>query len=332
MIMFPAGTAACSLPDNADLSALHNEIYTLTAITPERQELRTGFPPKLLGTSTVQTTLLSALGIANGDAIVVAESATTASEIHQPATPASAPPSTVSASRAIESSSSNAPQYVQVDGGFLILRIVPDDNSCLFTAISQVLNPTSKPDPAALRRIVAETIQSDSSTYSQVLLGRPPSDYIATILSPKSWGGAIELSIFAKHFESEIWSIDVQTGRIDKFGEGSSYKQFAMVIYSGIHYDAVTYSYTPPSATISFPPNLEFDTTLFPLPASSDLISGAQTLVDHLRANHSYTDTATFTLQCQVCRTAIVGETDARKHAEQTGHQSFQEYNGAPRD
>ena len=63
---------------------------------------------------------------------------------------------------------------------------------------------------------------------------RPPSDYISTILSSNSWGGAIELSIFARHYETEIWSIDVKTGRIDRFGEGSGFLNFTLVVYSGI--------------------------------------------------------------------------------------------------
>lgn len=41
--------------------------------------------------------------------------------------------------------------------------------------------------------------------------------YIATILKPSTWGGAIELGILAKHFNTEIASIDVETGRIDQF-------------------------------------------------------------------------------------------------------------------
>lgn len=51
--------------------------------------------------------------------------------------------------------------------------------------------------------------------------------YIATILKPSTWGGAIELGILAKHFNTEIASIDVETGRIDQFSPpagGSGYR------------------------------------------------------------------------------------------------------------
>jgi len=75
----------------------------------------------------------------------------------------------------------------------------------------------------------------------------PPSKYIETITKPTSWGGAIELSILAAHYGSEIASVDVETGRIDKFsppedGIGGTTGNRALVIYSGIHYDAVTFS------------------------------------------------------------------------------------------
>ena len=45
----------------------------------------------------------------------------------------------------------------------------------------------------------------------------PREQYVATILKPSTWGGAIELGILAKHFETEIASVDIETGRIDRF-------------------------------------------------------------------------------------------------------------------
>jgi len=69
-----------------------------------------------------------------------------------------------------------------------------------------------------------------------------PPNYIAAILKPSTWGGAIELGILASHYRTEIASVDVETGRIDHFspadvGAGA---MRCIVIYSGIHYDAAT--------------------------------------------------------------------------------------------
>src|SRR5260221_6227416 len=47
---------------------------------------------------------------------------------------------------------------------------------------------------------------------------RPHDEYIYAILSPNSWGGAIELTILAAHYGTKIASIDVKTGHIDMFG------------------------------------------------------------------------------------------------------------------
>lgn len=81
--------------------------------------------------------------------------------------------------------------------------------------------------------VVADGIRGDMETYNDAILGyvvpsrvdrnshwrrRASRDtYITTILKPSTWGGAIELGILAKHFNTEIASIDVETGRIDQF-------------------------------------------------------------------------------------------------------------------
>ncbi|GAA5905068.1 ubiquitin-specific protease OTU1 [Sporobolomyces salmoneus] len=334
-IRSPNGPSSCSLEDTATLQDLRNKIAELTSIVPAEQDLRTGFPPKPFATDTSPETSLSSLGIRSGDSIIVAQSAaqnpkSSSSSTAPPPPVVNSPvpspaPSLPRQPVASSGASSSSPQFVEVDGGFLVLRVVPDDNSCLFTAVSLVFNPSSPPNPSSLREIVADAIRADPVTYSEVMLGRPPKDYIETILSPKSWGGAIELSIFSTHFQSEIWSIDVQTGRTDKFGEGNGFQNCVFIVYSGIHYDALTFSFAPPSSA-PFPPDLSFDTTIFPLPVEPTTLSAATQLVGVLRKNHSYTDTATFSLRCEVCREAIVGEKEARQHASQTGHQRFGEY------
>lgn len=75
----------------------------------------------------------------------------------------------------------------------------------------------------------------------------------------------------------------------------------------------------------SFPPDLDFDTTIFSSEDESFLQAALQ-LVSQLRQLHYYTDTATFSLRCETCSTALVGEKDARAHAEATGHTQFGEF------
>lgn len=94
----------------------------------------------------------------------------------------------------------------------------------------------------------------------------PPAQYITAILKPLTWGGAIELGILAEHYRTEIASIDVETGRIDRFSppEGNSGGMRCILVYSGIHYDAATL------APMVEAPN-EWHQTVFPLVRFSPL-------------------------------------------------------------
>ncbi|GAA5896252.1 hypothetical protein JCM8208_001825 [Rhodotorula glutinis] len=358
----PTGTSKANLASDATLADLHDHVEHHLGIPRARQELRTGFPPKPLDLAASPTATLASLGIKSGEAIIVAEcdppapaASSASSSTAAPSTSAPAPssipqkrtssppapptarktaaPPPVAPSRptpTATTAASDLPAFVEADGGFLVLRQVPDDNSCLFRAVGLVLSPTERDVASSLRQVVARAIQADEAgeSYGEAVLGRPPREYVETILRPSSWGGAIELAVFARHFRSEIWSIDVQTGRVDRFGEGDGYEQFALIVYSGIHYDALTFSFSPPEPSTTFPPpNLDFDTTVFPR-YQEHLLDAALTLVGQLRARHAYTDTASFTLKCGECGTALRGEKEARQHAEASGHTSFTEYDG----
>ena len=117
-------------------------------------------------------------------------------------------------------------------------------------------------------------------------------------MQPSSWGGAIELSILASHYNAEIASIDVETGRIDRFQPSTGKaSQRAVLIYSGIHYDAATLA---PMADAP----ADFHQTMFPIEGedaqTDNVLKAASKLVDILRAKHSYTNTTTFDLRCEV--------------------------------
>ncbi|SCZ96598.1 BZ3500_MvSof-1268-A1-R1_Chr4-4g07464 [Microbotryum saponariae] len=321
--------------------------------------VRTGFPPKPIPTSSPSTTTLSQLGLRSGESVQVtantsaAETASTGSaastsvgntstHLDAIASSSTSPLATnhrVSATSASTSTSSaGAGRYVQFDGGYLCLRTVPDDNSCLFRAVGLLLAP----DRGDLRQLVADVIRNNPETWSEAVLGQPQESYINTILKPNSWGGAIELAIFASYFNTAIASIDVKTGRVDEFGEGEGYENVAVLVYSGIReivfrggpdYDAVTFSYAEPSSADVYPfPNLDFDTRLFSRTSGYDqasvMLIAAQELVTTLRKTHQFTDAATFTLKCEQCGKAIVGEKEARAHASETGHVKFGEYDG----
>ena len=133
-------------------------------------------------------------------------------------------------------------------------------------------------------------------SYYDHLGRRPRDEYIRTILSPNSWGGAIELTILAAHYRTEIASIDVETGRIDRFGNDAQGGR-ALLIYSGIHYDA---------AVLAPEPNAPQDFCVSVVPSigaeGEQVLDALRALATKLRAKRAYTNTATFDLKCEVNR------------------------------
>ena len=110
-------------------------------------------------------------------------------------------------------------------------HVIPADNSCLFGAVALALGAED------LRELVAGLILSDPESWSEAMLGRPPEAYAEWIQEKEHWGGGIELAVLARHFETEMATVDVQTLRVSIFGELEGYEQRVWLIYDGIHYD-----------------------------------------------------------------------------------------------
>lgn len=203
----------------------------------------------------------------------------------------------------------------------LTLKVVPDDNSCLFNSVGYVFTQRLGSDVCQnLRQTVASEIRSDREKYPDIVLGQPRDSYISKILSPTTWGGAIELSILSHHFGVEIDSIDVATGSVHRFGEDKAYENRAIIVYSGIHYDALTLQDGTDETTVF--PNL----TAIGLDETEDeVLSAAKQLCQELKKRRYYTDTASFSLKCKTCGTKLKGEKQAVQHAKQTGHGDFGE-------
>ena len=129
-------------------------------------------------------------------------------------------------------------------------------------------------------------------------------------------GRRAELSIFATHYQTEIASVEVASGRIDHFGQGSGYANRCVLVYSGIHYDSCLLSPTPKLD------NPEFCETVFAV-RDEAILQATALLAAKLKSQHYYTDTATFDLRCGVCSQGLRGEKEATAHARSTGHTDF---------
>lgn len=95
------------------------------------------------------------------------------------------------------------PDVLLPERGTVVLRVMEDDNSCLFRAISYVVT-NGLTSPTELRQIVTSGIQADPVTYNEAVLGQKVDDYCSWISMESSWGGGIELAILAKFFDVEV--------------------------------------------------------------------------------------------------------------------------------
>ncbi|KAK4479473.1 hypothetical protein RD792_014987 [Penstemon davidsonii] len=117
-------------------------------------------------------------------------------------------------------------------------------------------------------KVIAATVLSDPETYSEAFLGKANEEYCAWILNPEKWGGAIELAILAEYYGREIAAYDIQTTRCDLYGQDKNFEERVMLIYDGLHYDALASIYI--NLTSSFQQMSpfegapeEFDQTIF---------------------------------------------------------------------
>ena len=316
----PGGQHTAELADDATVGDLKATVFDKTGVAPAVQELKAGFPPKTIegddGTS------LASVGVTNGESITVAEVASAVGA------PPSAPQTSAmdedeALARAIAASledSGNAPASVARRPRTEAVRVVIDsDNSCLFNAVGYVMRRSLREAPG-LRKVIADVVSGDAFTYNEGFLGKPNAEYCAWIEDPKHWGGAVELSILAKHFGREIAAYDIQTERCDVYGQGDAYEERVMLLYDGLHYDALALN-APGGGRGD-------DITVVPSrgPEAEAADAKARALVAEAHAARQFTDVANFALRCLVCQTGLKGEKEAVEHAKATGHQNFGEY------
>ena len=359
----PAGQATANLPETATVGDLRSQIIEKTSLADF--EVKYGYPPKPLSLKDHDLTVkLSDINVKLHDEQLIVSASASAPNInvstvnagskvpsssidHHSAEGTTAPTSTetpssfsfadvgtappteahkrsrpLSLSRKAASSDMDAPEVpLSTHSSTMILRIMPDDNSCLFRAFSTAFFGTGIDSMYELRSIIAQYIQSHPEKYSAVVLEKQPDDYCRWIQTEDAWGGAIELDILSRHFDIELCSIDVQSLRTDRFNEGRPTR--CILVYSGIHYDTIALSPSDPPHEHAYAPP-EFDTKVFDA-ADPAVLQGAVKLCKILQGKHYYTDTAAFSVKCNVCGKDCVGEKGATEHAKQTGHFDFGE-------
>lgn len=329
----PAATEVLTLASDSTVEQLLEKIKEKSG--GDSFQLKRGFPPVTFDLQALEpTSLLSSISPSlNGEQLILSKT----SQPQSARVPSPAPVPTVNAhkgkqpqpSRSVRTTPGTGPRQpekaaaqdspeilLRSYNGTLLVRVMPDDNSCLFSAINHAALGSSSSAPE-LRAIVASTIKARPEEFSDAVLGRSRDSYCRWIQQESSWGGYIELSIFSQHFDLEISSIDVESLRVDRVNEGRPNR--CILVYSGIHYDAVALS---PGDSVTPP---EFDRTQFP---SDDevILKTAVELCRKLQGKGYFTNTSKFSLVCRQCGTKFVGEKEAVLHASKTGHTQLEEY------
>ncbi|KAJ5772061.1 hypothetical protein N7520_002590 [Penicillium odoratum] len=325
----PSGQSAVSLDESATVHDLRTQIAESTGLVSF--EVKYGYPNlKPLDLDQFQSDQkITDLGVnLNGEQLIVAhrEEAARPSDPPSLKQPSPAIPHSsqrLSSSQYPRSTADDPPEIASPEhAGTFVLRVMPDDNSCLFRAVGAAVMGDMD-TMVELRSIIAGAIQSNPSEYSAAILGKKPDEYCQWIQNDDSWGGAIELKILSEYFNIEICSIDVKTLHIFQFNEGAPTR--CIVVYSGIHYDVLALSPSDPPYTRANP-FAHGDTKIF---ESIDpvVLEKAKELCRVLQSKHYYTDTAGFSVRCNTCGGTFTGEKGATKHASETGHYDFGEAN-----
>ncbi|KAI5622979.1 ubiquitin thioesterase OTU1, partial [Silurus asotus] len=277
------------LMHQSSVQELKDKVEELTGIPCNVQKIMVGYPPSSLDLSN-RDARLKDYPIKSGDTLIVEE------EKNKP-----------------KDTTSPLLDFTPV----LERRTVPADNSCLFTSVYYVVeggvfNAACAPD---MRQLIAHIVAGDPSAYSEAVLGKSNENYCAWIRRSDTWGGAIELSILSKFYQCEICVVDTQTVRVDRFGEDAGYSKRVLLIYDGIHYDPL--QMLVPGTEC--PPQTIFSTN------DDVILAQALELADEARRKRQFTDVNRFSLCCATCQTGLVGQKEAREHAQETGHTNFGE-------
>ena len=197
----PGGQVALSLPDKVTIDDLRRKIAEQVEFTSF--DLKYGYPPKdLLLQSYSGDTALSALGVKfDGEQLIVSRSLPISPSLSKHeyqrtggvTSPKSAAAGNIDVSQApstitgldvphrpltgMHTTEQDPPELpIPELGGTILLRIMPDDNSCLFRAFNSAFFG-SMDNMHELRSIIAQNVQADPKTYSAVILEQNPDDY-----------------------------------------------------------------------------------------------------------------------------------------------------------
>lgn len=199
-----------------------------------------------------------------------------------------------------------------------IRRQVDADNSCLFSAIAYVTDKKNfnENSSSQYRLMIVDYLLNN--TFDESLLDLPLEEYINEIANPLKWGGGIELKIFSDILKIQIAVVDVQTNRIDLFGQDKDYTSTIYVLYNGIHYDPLVLNFDEAS-------DAETDITIFDS-EDENISNQFKELIKTYHTKGEFIDLGSFkSLECVDCNEQFLNEGSATDHARKKNHWNFKQ-------
>ena len=205
----PGGQATIALPETATVGDLRSRIAEHTSIASF--DVKYGYPPKplLLDAYEKSKTLTEIELKLDGEQLIISEKTEPIDKHAAPTTEVSksqgarsqpSPPNGTSQQsdkpgslNRKPSPSHEAPEIpMPVHASTMVLRVMPDDNSCLFRAFNFAFLG-GMDNMHELRSVIAQAIQANRDKYTAVVLDKEPDKYCRWIQSQDAWGGGIEL-------------------------------------------------------------------------------------------------------------------------------------------
>ncbi|KAL4882331.1 hypothetical protein BJY04DRAFT_39886 [Aspergillus karnatakaensis] len=322
-IRWPSGLSTVTLADDATVQDLRNVIGDRTGLTA--YDVKYGYPPQPLSLDHAEAhqkladlrvqlhreqLIIAArdgakpeIAARNESAFTTTQPSTTKLSLSRKRNPAGSP---------VDEIELPSPEH----GGTFLIRVMPDDNSCMFRAVSTAL-AGGEDLMVELRSIVAQTIQEHPERWSDAMVGGSRDDYCRSIQKETTWGGGIDLAILAQHFNTEICTIDLSNLNLYNFNEGQSRRCF--LVYSGVHYDTIALAAGKNASP-------EYDVKVFDA-ADDRAVEKAKALCRLLKekAPDYNVNPNSIRLKCNVCGSIFVGQKAVQGHGELTGHSDFEQ-------
>jgi len=203
-----------------------------------------------------------------------------------------------------------------MDNGIPIRRYVDADNSCLFSSIAYLIDKKNFNESSSIiyRNMIVEYLCNNE--FEESLLDLPKNAYINDIGNPTRWGGGIEIKIFTEILKIEIAIVDVQTNRIDLFGQDKNFENRIFILYNGIHYDPLVINFDEAA-------DQESDLTIFKT-SDNDTLNTFKNFAKKFTNSGDFVDIGKFmSLECDDCKQKFINEESATNHAKKTEHWNF---------